>query len=149
MPAATAAARALAGLLLLAGGRAGPAWQVLLPPRSPRSHQKPSSNRPRPLHAPAATRHTPQDLSFHLERQTGRLSRVLERGARSISLLYRALIFTFLPTLVELCFVCSLLANAFSPAVAGLVGATFVFYVAWTLTLTQMTAEARARARGG
>lgn len=42
------------------------------------------------------------DTAFHAERKTGQLSRILDRGARSIAILYRALVFTFLPTVVEL-----------------------------------------------
>jgi hypothetical protein len=63
-------------------------------------------------------------------------------------MLYRALLFTFLPTSLELAFVCSLLAAKFSAVVAGLVGATFVAYVAWTLKLTQVRRLA-ARLPGG
>lgn len=83
------------------------------------------------------------DLQFHLERQTGKLSRILERGTRSIQILYRALIFTFLPTCIELLFVCGLLSSAFSPTVAALVGATFVVYVGWTMAVTQLATEVR------
>ena len=42
------------------------------------------------------------DISFHLERRTGALSRVLERGTRSIAVMFRAIVFTFIPTIVEL-----------------------------------------------
>lgn len=46
-------------------------------------------------------------------------------GTRSIQMLYRAIIFTFIPTFLELLFVCGVLAQAFSPLVGGLVIATF------------------------
>lgn len=85
------------------------------------------------------------DISFHLERRTGRLSRILERGTRAVQMLYRALIFTLLPTFVNFLFVCSLLGSAFSPAVALCVGATFVAYVAWSVALTQAAVEVRKR----
>jgi ABC-type transport system involved in Fe-S cluster assembly fused permease/ATPase subunit len=42
------------------------------------------------------------DIGFHLERRTGALSRVLERGTRSIAVMFRAIVFTFIPTMVEL-----------------------------------------------
>eukprot|EP00879_Flechtneria_rotunda_P004177 GHRR01004425.1.p1 GENE.GHRR01004425.1~~GHRR01004425.1.p1 ORF type:complete len:675 (+),score=250.27 GHRR01004425.1:972-2996(+) len=83
------------------------------------------------------------DITFHMNRRTGRLSRILERGTRSIQMLYRAVLFTFMPTAIELVFVVSLLATKFSPMVAMLVGGTFVLYVAWTLTMTQATVEVR------
>eukprot|EP00878_Enallax_costatus_P034834 GHUV01038718.1.p1 GENE.GHUV01038718.1~~GHUV01038718.1.p1 ORF type:complete len:131 (-),score=8.42 GHUV01038718.1:57-449(-) len=59
-------------------------------------------------------------------------------GTRSIQMLYRAVLFTFAPTFIELVFVITLLATQFSPMVALLVGGTFVLYVAWTLTMTQV-----------
>lgn len=59
-------------------------------------------------------------------------------GTRSIQMLYRAVLFTFAPTFVELVFVVGLLANRFSPMVAVLVGCTFALYVAWTLSMTQV-----------
>lgn len=54
-------------------------------------------------------------------------------------MLYRAVLFTFAPTFVELVFVVGLLANRFSPMVAVLVGCTFALYVAWTLSMTQVS----------
>ena len=83
------------------------------------------------------------DMSFHLGRQTGSLSRVVERGTRAVAMIYRAAIFTFLPTILEIVVVCGLLYRAFSPATAGLVLATFVAYVAWTVALTGVAAERR------
>jgi hypothetical protein len=59
-------------------------------------------------------------------------------GTRSIQMLYRAVLFTFAPTFIELLFVVGLLANRFSPMVAVLVGCTFALYVAWTLSMTQV-----------
>lgn len=83
------------------------------------------------------------DVKFHLDRRTGRLSRILERGTRSIQTLYRAVIFTFLPTAVELFCVIGLLATHFSVAIAAAVAATFVAYVVWTVFITQRAAEVR------
>jgi len=55
-------------------------------------------------------------------------------------MLYRAVLFTFAPTFIELIFVVGLLGTQFSPMVAALVGGTFVLYVAWTLAMTQASA---------
>jgi ABC-type multidrug transport system fused ATPase/permease subunit len=85
------------------------------------------------------------DYHFHLNRRTGKLSRILERGTRSVQMLYRAVIFTFLPTTIELLFVCGLLAHEFNSGVAVLVGVTFVAYVTWTLLLTQRATEVRKK----
>jgi ABC-type transport system involved in Fe-S cluster assembly fused permease/ATPase subunit len=60
-------------------------------------------------------------------------------------MLYRAVLFTFAPTFIELVFVVGLLATKFSPMVAVLVGGTFVLYVAWTLAMTQVGGVMAAR----
>lgn len=83
------------------------------------------------------------DISFHLERRTGALSRVLERGTRSIAVMFRAIVFTFIPTAIELVLVAVVLARSFSPLVAALVVATFVAYVSWTTLMTQAATDVR------
>lgn len=69
-------------------------------------------------------------------------------GTRSIQMLYRAVLFTFAPTFIELVFVVGLLANRFSPMVAVLVGCTFALYVAWTLSMTQVCLLILSRCSG-
>jgi ABC-type transport system involved in Fe-S cluster assembly fused permease/ATPase subunit len=54
-------------------------------------------------------------------------------------------LFTFAPTAVELCLVLALLWGAFSPLVAGLVGLTFLVYVCWTVSITQLSVDVRKR----
>merc|ERR1719403_215104 len=49
------------------------------------------------------------DLDFHLNRQTGALSKTIDRGSRGISFVLSAMIFNIAPTLVELSFVCGIL----------------------------------------
>lgn len=83
------------------------------------------------------------DVGFHLERRTGALSRILERGTRSVGMMFRAVVFTFMPTAIELILVCTLLAQRFKPAVALAVLATFVAYVAWTTVMTKAATEVR------
>ena len=51
------------------------------------------------------------DLSFHLNRQTGALTRVLDRGSRSISFVMSALVFNVVPTFLELGIVCGILTH--------------------------------------
>jgi ABC-type transport system involved in Fe-S cluster assembly fused permease/ATPase subunit len=86
------------------------------------------------------------DLSFHLDRRTGSLSRVIDRGTRSVAMVFRATIFTFLPTAVELVAVCALLWRAFSGAVVGLVLVSFAAYVGWTVAMTSLAANRRTEA---
>eukprot|EP00891_Asterochloris_glomerata_P006206 jgi/Astpho2/6206/e_gw1.00088.34.1_t len=83
------------------------------------------------------------DIGFHLERRTGALSRILERGTRSVAMMFRAVVFTFLPTIVELGLVTTVLARKFSASIAAAVLATFVLYVAWTTWMTKQATEVR------
>ena len=54
------------------------------------------------------------DLSYHLNRNTGALSRVLERGSRSISYLLNAMVFNTIPTLIEVVVVTCLMYKKFA-----------------------------------
>ena len=83
------------------------------------------------------------DLSFHLERRTGALQRIIDRGTRSVSMVFRAVVFTFLPTAMELALVCGLLWHAFSWHFVVIVLTTFVAYVWWTMHMTGVSAEKR------
>ncbi|KAL4423145.1 hypothetical protein ABPG77_007798 [Micractinium sp. CCAP 211/92] len=87
------------------------------------------------------------DLQFHLNRKTGALSRMLERGARSVAMIFRAIVFTFVPTVLELAAVCVILARAFHPRVSALVLATFACYAAFTVLLTWVAAGIRRRVK--
>ncbi|KAL4440595.1 hypothetical protein ABPG75_003596 [Micractinium tetrahymenae] len=86
-------------------------------------------------------------LQFHLNRKTGALSRMLERGARSVAMIFRAIVFTFVPTALELAAVCVILARAFHPRVSALVLATFACYAAYTVALTWVAAGIRRRVK--
>jgi len=83
------------------------------------------------------------DLSFHLNRRTGALQRIIDRGTRSVTMVFRAVVFTFAPTALELTLVCALLWRAFSWHVVAIVLATFVAYVAWTVRMTGYSADLR------
>ena len=83
------------------------------------------------------------DLSFHLNRRTGALQRIIDRGTRSVTMVFRAVVFTFAPTALELTLVCALLWKAFSWHVVAIVLATFVAYVAWTVRMTGYSADLR------
>ncbi|GMH35638.1 hypothetical protein BSKO_03506 [Bryopsis sp. KO-2023] len=86
------------------------------------------------------------DIQFHLDRQSGSLSRILERGTRSIQMMFRVVVFTFVPTLLELVFVAGYLTHQFSGFMALTVTATFVAYVAWTLYMTPIAVRVRKEA---
>jgi ATP-binding cassette subfamily B protein len=76
-------------------------------------------------------------LRFHLERQTGGVSRDIERGTRGISFLLTFLLFNILPTLLEIGLVAAILFVKYNPWFAIITFATLVFYVAFTLVITE------------
>lgn len=72
------------------------------------------------------------DLQFHLSRNTGQISRVLDRGQRSISFTLNAMVFHIGPTLLEVSLVTGLMANQFGAAHSGVVLATVTGYTVFT-----------------
>ena len=76
-------------------------------------------------------------LRFHLERQTGGVSRDIERGTRGISFLLTFLLFNILPTLLEIGLVAGVLFYKYNPWFAVITFATLVIYIAFTLTITE------------
>ncbi|MBI1778754.1 MAG: ABC transporter ATP-binding protein/permease [Proteobacteria bacterium] len=76
-------------------------------------------------------------LRFHLERQTGGLSRAIERGTKGIDSLLSYLLFSILPTLVEILLVCGILWGLYDIWFALLTFVTISCYIAWTLTVTE------------
>lgn len=75
-------------------------------------------------------------LAFHLDRQTGGLSRVIERGTRGIQTVLSFMLFNILPTILEVFLVAGILWVAFGWAFAVVTFGTIVSYIAFTLTLT-------------
>lgn len=76
-------------------------------------------------------------LRFHLERQTGGVSRDIERGTRGISFLLTFLLFNILPTLLEIGLVAAILFVKYSPWFAIITFATLVIYIIFTLFITE------------
>lgn len=81
------------------------------------------------------------DLSFHLNRQTGALSKAIDRGSRGIGTVLNAMVFNMVPTLFELCLVSGILAYKcgpqFSLVALGAVGMYTVFTLSFTKWRTQ------------
>ncbi len=75
-------------------------------------------------------------MRFHMDRATGGLSRVIERGVRGIAVVLNFMLFNILPTIVEILFVCALLAWMFDVSFAVTILVTIAAYVAFTLTFT-------------
>jgi ATP-binding cassette subfamily B protein len=76
-------------------------------------------------------------LRFHLERQTGGVSRDIERGTRGISFLLTFLLFNILPTLLEIGLVAAILFVKYDPWFAIITFATLVLYIAFTMYVTE------------
>ncbi len=76
-------------------------------------------------------------LRFHLERQTGGLSRSLDRGAKSIEFLLFFVMFNVLPTIFEIALVCGILWYMFDWYFAAVPLLTVLVYVWLTFRLTE------------
>ena len=84
-------------------------------------------------------------LRFHLERKTGGLTRVLERGRNGIEDLVRLIILQMVPTFVELTLVFAVLLLVFDWRYAAIVAATVAVYMTWTYFATQWRIGIRRR----
>ena len=76
-------------------------------------------------------------LRFHLERQTGGVSRDIERGTRGISTLMRFMLFSILPTLLEIALVTGLLLVKFDQWFAIIAIGALLVYIALTVVVTE------------
>lgn len=59
------------------------------------------------------------DLNFHLSRQTGGLTRAIDRGTKGISFLLTSMVFHILPTALEISLVCGILVRICSVLLAS------------------------------
>ena len=76
-------------------------------------------------------------LRFHLDRQTGGMSRDIERGTKGISFLLTFLLFNILPTLLEIVLVAIILFSKYSVWFAVITFATLIVYIIYTLMITE------------
>ncbi len=76
-------------------------------------------------------------LKFHLDRQTGGLTRAIERGAKGIEFLLYFVVFNILPTIFEILLVCGILWVAYDWRFAAITAATIGLYIAFTLSVTE------------
>jgi ABC-type transport system involved in Fe-S cluster assembly fused permease/ATPase subunit len=76
-------------------------------------------------------------LRFHLERQTGGVSRDIDRGSRSIQSLLNYTIYNILPTLVEIALVISLLSAKFDGWFAAITFGALLIYITFTVSVTE------------
>jgi ATP-binding cassette subfamily B protein len=82
-------------------------------------------------------------LRFHLERQTGGLTRDIERGTRGISTLLSYMVFSVLPTLLEMALVTGLLVWQFDVWFGVITVAAIAVYIALTFVISEWRTKHR------
>ncbi|MGQ0547697.1 MAG: ABCB family ABC transporter ATP-binding protein/permease [Betaproteobacteria bacterium] len=85
-------------------------------------------------------------LRFHLERQTGGMTRDIERGTRGISTLLSYLLFSILPVILEFALVAAVLIGKFDWRFAAVTFGAVGVYIAFTVLVTEWRMEIRRRA---
>jgi ATP-binding cassette, subfamily B, heavy metal transporter len=82
-------------------------------------------------------------LRFHLERQTGGLTRDIERGTRAVNSLISYSLYSIIPTLIEVAMVLTLLAIKFDVWFAWITLIALVFYIGFTVSITEWRTQFR------
>ena len=82
-------------------------------------------------------------LRFHLERQTGGMTRDIERGTRAVQSLISYSLYSIVPTLIEVTLVLSLLAYKFDAWFAWITLAALALYITFTFTVTEWRTKFR------
>lgn len=82
-------------------------------------------------------------LRYHLERRTGALSRVMERGARAVETIIRFSLFQIVPTALELLLVFLVLAFYFDLTYALVISVTIGLYLVFTFQATEWRTRIR------
>jgi ATP-binding cassette subfamily B protein len=85
-------------------------------------------------------------LRFHLDRQTGGMTRDIERGTRGISTLLSYLIFSIIPVILEFVLVAAVLVAKFDWRFAAVTFGAVAVYISFTVAITEWRMEIRRRA---
>jgi ATP-binding cassette subfamily B protein len=85
-------------------------------------------------------------LRFHLDRQTGGMTRDIERGTRGISTLLSYLLFSIIPVILEFALVAAVLIAKFDWRFAAVTFGAVVLYIAFTVMVTEWRMEIRRHA---
>ena len=85
-------------------------------------------------------------LRFHLARQTGGMTRDIERGVRGIESMVSFALFNIAATLLEVLLVLAILAAKFDPWFAAITLAALLAYIAWTVGVTEWRIQFRRQA---
>jgi len=84
-------------------------------------------------------------LRFHLERQTGGMTRDIERGTRAVNSLISYSLYNIVPTLIEVTLVLGVLAWRFDAGFALIAAVALTFYIFFTVTVTEWRTKFRRR----
>src|SRR5205823_11308317 len=85
-------------------------------------------------------------LRFHLERQTGGMTRDIERGTRGISTLLSYLVFSIIPVILEFSLVAVVLLAKFDWRFAAITFGAVIVYLAFTVAVTEWRMAIRRQA---
>ncbi|KAI0876178.1 transporter ATM1 precursor [Hypoxylon argillaceum] len=86
------------------------------------------------------------DLNFHLTKQTGGLTRAIDRGTKGISFLLTSMVFHIVPTALEIGMVCGILTWQYGVSYAAITLATMSAYTAFTIWTTAWRTKFRRQA---
>ena len=76
-------------------------------------------------------------LRFHLERRTGALTKIVERGTKSIDMMLYFILFNIAPTFIELIAICLIFGFKFGPGLVVATLAMVIAYIAFTRWITE------------
>ena len=83
--------------------------------------------------------------SFHQDRETGGISRDIERGTRGINYLLWYIVFSIFPTMFEICVICIFLAINFELKFVTITAGTIAAYFVFTYYVTRWRTKFRVR----
>uniref|UniRef100_V5ETY4 Iron-sulfur clusters transporter ATM1, mitochondrial n=2 Tax=Kalmanozyma brasiliensis (strain GHG001) TaxID=1365824 RepID=V5ETY4_KALBG len=86
------------------------------------------------------------DLGWHLTRQTGGLTRAIDRGTKGISFLLTSIVFHIVPTALEITMVCGILSYKCGPSFAAVTAVTMAAYAWFTIRTTSWRTRFRKEA---
>jgi len=85
-------------------------------------------------------------LRFHLDRQTGGMTRDIERGTRGISSLLSYMLFSIIPVILEFALVAAVLLTKFDWRFAAVTFGAVTVYIGFTIAVTEWRIAIRRRA---
>jgi ATP-binding cassette subfamily B protein len=85
-------------------------------------------------------------LRFHLERQTGGVSRDIERGSRGVSTLMTYMLFSIIPVILEFSLVGAVLLTKFDWRFAAVTFSAVAIYIGFTISITEWRMDIRRHA---